>query len=471
MTRIDADVCVIGGGPAGSALAIRLAQLGHSTVVVERAAFPRHHVGESLVGAVLPVLDVLGVRAQIEHAGFLRPSRTILRWAQPAYWRDGSGEPGFQVDRSTFDAILLNGASALGVQVLQPAWATAAAWHDDTWQIAVYTAGSDATVRCRMLADAAGRAGWIRGPKRLTSAKTVALYAYWSGVPLKGPETRVEAGDRQWYWGAPLPADLFNAAVFLDPSEYREGSRAFDSRALFYEHLLARSELLSGCLQGRRASAVHASDATARRDEVPATPHSIKVGEAAFSIDPLSSQGVQTALGSALHAAAAVHTILERPTDGALAVEFYRQRQVEAAAYHARAAAEVYHEMADVDPSRFWTERSAGRQESPNAVPRPPAGPLTHNTIVQLADGVRLEAQPVLRGDFVVQGRSVAVPEADRSVAFLGDVELAPLLELARAPVTADSLVESWARSIAPRRALAILEWVWNQGLLCTNSS
>ncbi|HEY2925983.1 FAD-dependent oxidoreductase, partial [Piscinibacter sp.] len=42
------DVCVIGGGPAGSASAIRLAQLGHRVVLVERAPRGRAHVGESL---------------------------------------------------------------------------------------------------------------------------------------------------------------------------------------------------------------------------------------------------------------------------------------------------------------------------------------------------------------------------------------------------------------------------------------
>lgn len=66
------DVCVIGGGPAGASLALRLAHLGRSVVVIERNSFPRRHLGESLTGAILPLLGVLGALPRIESAGFIK---------------------------------------------------------------------------------------------------------------------------------------------------------------------------------------------------------------------------------------------------------------------------------------------------------------------------------------------------------------------------------------------------------------
>src|ERR1700681_230367 len=42
--KIVADVCVIGGGPAGSTTAHRLASLGHEVCLIERHSFPRHHI-------------------------------------------------------------------------------------------------------------------------------------------------------------------------------------------------------------------------------------------------------------------------------------------------------------------------------------------------------------------------------------------------------------------------------------------
>jgi len=45
----DVDVAVIGGGPAGSTVSTLLAQLGLRVAVFERDAFPRFHIGESLI--------------------------------------------------------------------------------------------------------------------------------------------------------------------------------------------------------------------------------------------------------------------------------------------------------------------------------------------------------------------------------------------------------------------------------------
>jgi glycine/D-amino acid oxidase-like deaminating enzyme len=45
------DVIVIGGGPAGAATATLLALAGHRVQLLEREAFPRFRIGESLMPA------------------------------------------------------------------------------------------------------------------------------------------------------------------------------------------------------------------------------------------------------------------------------------------------------------------------------------------------------------------------------------------------------------------------------------
>src|SRR5437763_381010 len=66
MTEFDYDVGIIGGGPAGSAMAAYLAKAGIRCVVFERDIFPRPHVGESLVPSSNRVLNELGLFDKME---------------------------------------------------------------------------------------------------------------------------------------------------------------------------------------------------------------------------------------------------------------------------------------------------------------------------------------------------------------------------------------------------------------------
>ena len=196
--------------------------------------------------------------------------------------------------------------------VLQPARATQISNnHEQGWTLAVKTrSGGGANVKCFFLVDATGRTSILGGARTRSGAPTLALYAYWQDTAIEGTETRVEAGESEWFWGAPLPQGQFNATVFIDSASFALGVAAAGSLDDFYSGLIGRSHLIADCLKGTRTTQVQVCDATCSYVETPCIGNSIKVGEAAFSIDPLSSQGVQTAIGSALHAAAVIHTIL-----------------------------------------------------------------------------------------------------------------------------------------------------------------
>ena len=69
--RTSTQIVVVGGGPAGTTVATMLARKGLSVILLERANFPRDHVGESLLPASMPVLKELGVITEVEQSGFL----------------------------------------------------------------------------------------------------------------------------------------------------------------------------------------------------------------------------------------------------------------------------------------------------------------------------------------------------------------------------------------------------------------
>ena len=66
------DAVVIGGGPAGSAIARLLALWGHSVLVLARAPDAARGAAESIPPSTRKLLATIGALESIESAGFLR---------------------------------------------------------------------------------------------------------------------------------------------------------------------------------------------------------------------------------------------------------------------------------------------------------------------------------------------------------------------------------------------------------------
>lgn len=115
------DVLVVGGGPAGAAVAIGCAQRGRRVVLLEQKKFPRPKIcGDVLNPNCWPVLERLGVAAAVRALPHHRI--TGVRFTTP-----GGGNLSFPVEavavrRSVFDACLLDHARAAGVEVIEERW-------------------------------------------------------------------------------------------------------------------------------------------------------------------------------------------------------------------------------------------------------------------------------------------------------------------------------------------------------------
>ena len=120
-----ADVIIVGGGPAGSCAAIRCAERGLHTILLERELFPRDRPGESLHPGFETLLEQLGVLDVVLAAGFLRfdgnwvecKGTTVFEAFKPT---STGAIRGLQAWRQEFDAILLERARQVGAEIVQP---------------------------------------------------------------------------------------------------------------------------------------------------------------------------------------------------------------------------------------------------------------------------------------------------------------------------------------------------------------
>jgi len=458
------DICVIGAGPAGSTFAARMAQLGHRVCLIERARFPRPHLGESLSPGVLPLLQSVGVRERIEAAGFPRIRRVRVAWDGPVQLRDDARQQGRLVDRGTFDQLLLEHAAALGVRVLQPAQARASPCAHGGWVIDADSAEGPVRLHADFLARANGRCGRFGADKQRIGARTVALYAYWREHAFP-EEPCIEAGRDAWFWGVPLPDGSTNTLAFVD-AEYFHSSLEGTLESRFMA-LLSQSSLAAGCRHARRVGSVRATDATAYLDRACVTPSSITVGDAALALDPISSSGVQKAIQSALAAAIVANTLLRRPEHGAAAQSFYRDNLGEAAERHARWAAIHYGSVAARQGGAFWKHRATSPPPRAAAVtPRPRDAASLAQLRVEVSPELDIVDQPCIDGNFITVRPALRHPNLERPVAYLGGWDLAPLIRQAQPGATAIELARAWSTRIPWSQGLAVATWLINEGLL-----
>src|SRR5262245_51752599 len=119
--KLHADVAIIGAGPAGTAAAIHLGQLGiRSVVLVDRFDFPRDKTcGSGISPKGLKILKELGVwDAVLPDAYWIRGLRLVTPGGREIFLSGPEETSAVICSRRVLDHLLLKRALALGVRFL-----------------------------------------------------------------------------------------------------------------------------------------------------------------------------------------------------------------------------------------------------------------------------------------------------------------------------------------------------------------
>lgn len=325
------DVLVIGGGPAGSTIAALLAQRGERVVLVEKDHHPRFHIGESLLPFNMPLLDALGVKAEVAQIGipkfgveFVAPDRPDAVMLEFANAWDKNFPGAFEVRRSVFDHILLRNAATRGAMVIEGCRVLAVDFPPDGGVVARAEdeAGTPRLFKARFLVDASGRdtllANRMEIKQRNPHNATAAVFGHFTGA--KRLPGRAEGNisifwfQHGWFWFIPLSDGTTSVGAVCTPDVVK--ARKTDVTS-FLHSLIAMCPALTARLS--EATLVEPATATGNYS-YSATRMSgerfIMVGDAFAFIDPVFSSGVYLAMKSAFLGADAVTACLHTPAEG-----------------------------------------------------------------------------------------------------------------------------------------------------------
>jgi flavin-dependent dehydrogenase len=465
------DAVVIGGGPAGAAVARLLALWGHSVVVLTKADDSERGAAESLPPSTRKLLATIGVLEAVDSAGFYRSTGNTVWWGR----REGhverfdpaAGGSGYQVLRPEFDRLLLSAAADAGADVQPNGHVRSVDLDEDGGARVTYAANGTppVTVTCKFALDASGRRGIVarRGFRRHQPGfLTQAFIGEWrrdAGWDLPDPShTLVETYQQGWAWSVPLSSTVRQVGVAVDGATTR--MRRESTLPDTYRAEVARTRQLNELMAGAALGRVWACDASLYSSRQYGGPQFLLIGDAASSIDPLSSFGVKKALASAWVGAVAVHTCITHPDRQAVAIDFFARHEEQVYAANLQRSREFALEAHARHPHLFWAERAQTAATTPPAHLDEEAlfratdvqaefRHLKESDAIELlwSSAARLTKRPRIDGHEIVLDDAVPLPEAPEGVRFLAGVDLLFLGRMASQHRQVPDLFEAYCRA------------------------
>ena len=276
--------------------------------LVERGAYDAPKVGETLPPEIRRLLEQLGIWQHFLDGRHLPSPGIVSVWgSERPHDNDLVFNPygsGWHIDRGRFDRMLARSAADAGSTLFLRA-AVRSCKHSpgEGWRVQMRIADAPRALSCRAVVVAAGRSSCGLGQigPRTHLDRLVGIVGFFPDAADGDARTLVEACETGWWYCASLPQRRQIAAFMTDKDLIPTAIGQLESA---WHGALRRSVHARTRIAGKaplRALRIVAAD-TYRRTQL-AGDDWVVAGDAAFTHDPLSSQGIYKAMASGLTAA------------------------------------------------------------------------------------------------------------------------------------------------------------------------
>jgi flavin-dependent dehydrogenase len=330
------DVAVIGASFAGLATAIALGDRGRSVVVIDSRRAARPAMGETLPPEIKEPLGELNIWPDFVSANFRQAPGRVSFW--------GSGTPtcvdhifnpygyGWHADTSLLDQVMQAAACRNGASLLPKVRLTG--WrHVDgaKWELDIDDGDKPRTISAGLVVLATGRQSSVlrqQAHKREVHDEQIAMIAEIdvAGRPAaRDQRPMIEATPDGWFYSVERDNGRLLIAFMTDRDIAKSGTKQAGSQADFFAKALKGSRNTADRLGfGKVCANLVVCAANTYWSAGMAGDRCISVGDAAWTIDPLSGLGIYSACSNGLLAAAAADHYFR---DGEQALLAYRGEQ------------------------------------------------------------------------------------------------------------------------------------------------
>lgn len=335
------DAVVIGGGPAGCAMALDLNRRGYNVALCDQAKFPRDKVcGEFVSPGADPILEQLGVLGAIEA---LTPKRlkgvaissyegVELGIDYPVKQGSESRLTSLSVPRYQLDSLFLRQVQSVGVKVFEQHKVTDFIF--DKGCVAGVK-GWDETkasfsMNCKLVIDAGGRnAASLRkfSLKRKPRGSTkVAFSAHWQGVRLPDDYCYMHVSQPGYTGISSVGNDRANVVLVVEGSALTAGKS--ENPEIFYNRVLMQNIRRRKILEnGERVEPVRSVESLAFSVKPIPCGGLILVGDATGFIDPFTGEGIYLSLRSSQLAGEVIHAAFNKANFSRNFLSIYSQKR------------------------------------------------------------------------------------------------------------------------------------------------
>ena len=314
------DVCVLGAGPAGVACALMLAQQGARVVVVQHqpaATSPARRWPELLAPRTMGLLRELGL-SSTELAALGRPCRGIVdRWrrSEPEFHEFAftQCQTGLFVDRHQLSLQLIAALTARGVTLIESPTSASIQAGSTSTRVQIDHGMQSSQLTCRLIVDATGSQSRLRGvpTERIYLDHKIAMLCEVAGT-LDLPDCfYLASSESGWWYAQSMPTGGTQAVFLTDGTLWRSATNKVQLLTQQLEQAFPRERLKFQSPLGTRVAR------TSFRKRIWDWP-CLAIGDAAFTLDPLSGTGVSRAIDSGVQAADSMVQALKTNDMGAL---------------------------------------------------------------------------------------------------------------------------------------------------------